>query len=113
MDFHNLVFWRSVIKVVNVLRKGDKESKALSKEVDCCHATFVRCMKNLEESGFVTKKVSSKNRGIFIYSLNDPAFRAFCVERDLYTYVSETIEELGDVRDDFVEFLKNKDNPAD
>lgn len=45
----------------------------------------------------------------FVYTLNDDAFRAFCDERDLYAYVSETIEELDDMRADFEEFLKHKD----
>ena len=112
MDFHNLVFWRNVIKVVNLLRTGDKESTVLSKEVDCCKVTLVRCMNNLVKDGFVTKKVSSKDKRIFVYSLNDDAFRAFCVERDLYSYVDETVEELSDMRSDFVQFLKNKDKPT-
>lgn len=108
MDFHNMVFWHNVVTVVNSLRKGDKDWYVLAREVDCSRSALIRCMLKLEKDGFVTKKVSSKDKRKFVFSLNDTAFRAFCVERDLYSYVGETIEELGDMRADFVEFLKHE-----
>lgn len=113
MDFHNVVFWHNIVKVVNLLREGDKEWNVLAEDDDCCRTTLARCISKLKKDGFVVKKVSSKDKRKFVYSLNDTAFRAFCVERDFYSFVSETVDELGNMQADFADILKQKGKPVD